>query len=348
VPDVWFAVPGDLATLTGGYAYARRLMAALPAAGWFAHHVPLPAGFPNPGADELQTTADIFASLKPGTNVLVDGLAFGALPPTLLSDRDLSFTALVHHPLADETGISAPDAARLKAGERAALALAQSVVVTSAHTGKTLADQYGVPRDWIYLAEPGTDAAPRAVGSRTAPKLLTVATLTHRKAHDVLIEGLARIKDLAWTIDLVGSAERDPAVTAKVRALITQHGLEDRVVLRGELQNAGLDATYAGADIFVLPSRHEGYGMVFAEALARGLPVVACAAGAVTDTVPDGTGLLVPPDDPDALSNALRRLLSSEALRRSMSERAWDHGRSLPTWSDTAAHVAEALWAAAP
>ena len=348
MPDVWFAVPGDLATLTGGYAYARRLMTALPATGWLPHHVPLPATFPNPSAADLKATAEIFATLPPGTNVLADGLAFGALPPGLLSDCDLSFTALVHHPLAEETGLSEADAARLKAGERAALALAQSVVVTSAHTRKTLADHYGVRRAWLHLAEPGTDPAPRAVGNKTVPKLLTVATLTHRKAHDVLIEALARIKDLSWTADLVGSAERDPTVTANVRALITQHGLSDRVILRGELQDAGLDAAYAGADIFVLPSRHEGYGMVFAEALARGLPVVACAAGAVTDTVPEGTGLLVPTDDPAALAEALHRLLSNAALRRAMSERAWDYGRTLPTWDDTAACVAEALWAAAP
>lgn len=348
MPDVWFAVPGDLATLTGGYAYARRLMAALPATGWFPHHLPLPAGFPNPSDGDLRTTAEMFAALPAGTSVLADGLAFGALPPTLLSDCDLNFTALVHHPLAEETGLASADAARLKAGERAALALAQSVVVTSGHTLTSLADHYEVPRDWLYLAEPGTDAAARAMGSKTEPKLLTVATLTHRKAHDVLIEALARIKDLAWTSDLIGSTDRDAAVTAKVRGLITQHGLEDLIALRGEMQDAQLDAAYAGADIFVLPSRHEGYGMVFAEALARGLPVVACAAGAVTDTVPEGAGLLVPPDSPEALAEALRRLLTNGALRHSMSERAWEYGRTLPTWNDAAARVAEALWAALP
>lgn len=348
MPDVWFAIPGDLATLTGGYGYARRLMQALPQAGWFAHHLPLPGSFPTPRAVDLETVADAFGALGPGTPILVDGLAFGALPSALMGGCDASFTALVHHPLAEETGLDPGEADRLRASEQAALAMAQSVVCTSAHTYQTLATDYHVPRGRLFLAEPGTDPAPRAHGSKTAPKLLTVATLTHRKAHDVLIEALALVKDVPWTIDLVGSAARDPAVTANVLALIARHELGARVTLRGELKDDALNEAYAGADVFVLPSRHEGYGMVFAEALARGLPIVACAAGAVTGTVPREAGLLVPPDDPRALAQALRRVLTDQPLRRSLSEHAWLSGRRLPTWSDTAARVAEALWAALP
>lgn len=348
VPDVWFAIPGDLETLTGGYAYARRLMEALPTAGWFPHHLPLPAGFPNPSDADIAATREVLLALPPETPVLVDGLAFGALPRAVIEEFNLSLTALVHHPLADETGVPAADAARLKDSEHAALALAQSVVATSPHTVETLARDYKVPRERLYLAPPGTDAAPRAHNAGPIPKLLTVATLTHRKAHDVLIAALSQIADLAWTSDLVGSLDRDAAVTARVRDLIAAHGLQDRVTLRGEMKDAALAKIYGGADIFVLPSRHEGYGMVFAEALARGIPVVACAAGAVTETVPTATGILVPPDDPVALAAALRKMVSNQAYRRHLGEAAWAHGQTLPRWTDTAADVAEALWAALP
>jgi len=348
VPDVCFAIPGDLATLTGGYAYARRLIEALPTAGWTAHHVVLPGSFPKPSYADLDETRAVFAALPAGTPVLVDGLAFGALPASLVADFDHSFTALVHHPLAEETGISAADAQHFKGLERAALGLAQSVVVTSPHTRESVVRDYGVSRDHVFLAEPGTDPAPRASGAGNVPKLLTVATLTHRKAPDVLIKALALIKDIPWTSDLVGSLARDAAVTANVRQLIAQHGLNDRVTLRGELHRSELDAAYHGSDVFVLPSRHEGYGMVFAEALARGIPVVACAAGAVSDTVPADAGHLVPPDDVTALANALRRILTDTVHRRTLSDRAWHHGQLLPTWQDTAAKVSEALWASLP
>jgi len=345
VPDVWFAIPGDPATLTGGYAYARRLTQALPAAGWSPHHVALPAEFPNPSAADLAATRDVFASLPAGTPVLVDGLAFGALPRDVLDDFDLTYVALVHHPLAQETGLSEADARRLKASEQAALDIAYAVVATSPHTATTLARAYNVAPDKIYVAPPGTDPAPRAVSNNAVPHLLTVATLTRRKGHDVLIAALATLQDLPWRSTIVGSLARDPEVTANIRAAIAAHGLQDRVTLRGELDGADLHAAYVSADIFALASRHEGYGMVFAEALARGLPIVACAAGAVVDTVPAEAGLLVPPDDPAAFAAALRRVLSDSSLRRQMSEAAWDHGRRLPTWSDTAAAVSEALWA---
>ncbi|MSO72301.1 MAG: glycosyltransferase [Rhodospirillaceae bacterium] len=343
MPDVWFAIPGDLAALTGGYAYARRLIAALPSAGWIPRHLRLPAEFPKPSASTLSATRSILSAVPAGAIVLVDGLAFSALPREMLADFDLGFVALVHHPLAAETGLSESEVEQFKDCERAALAAARAVVVTSRHTRETLVREYGVARGKLCLAPPGTDQAARARGSGPTAKLLTVATLTHRKAHDVLIAALARLADLAWSCDLVGSLDRDPRITANVRALIKASGLEARVRLLGELQDSALDAAYAGSDIFVLPSRHEGYGMVFAEALARGLPIVACAAGAVTETVPAAASVLVPVDNPAALSEALRRLLTDPIYRKQLSDAAWDHGRGLPTWSDTAAQVGQAL-----
>lgn len=156
------------------------------------------------------------------------------------------------------------------------------------------------------------------------------------------------LKDLSWHSILVGSMERDPVVTAKIRTLIASQGLQQRVSLRGELDEHALDAAYADADVFALPSRYEGYGMAFAEALACGLPIVACAAGAVVDTVPADAGLIVPPDDPVALATALRRVISDIILRRNLADAAWSRGRSLPTWNDTAACISMALRSAQP
>lgn len=347
VPNVWFAVPGDPAQLTGGYVYARRLADALPAAGWFTHPLRLPAEFPFPTPGDIAATRDILSQLPSDAIVLADGLAFSAIPGDVLDTLDLSIVALVHHPLAEESGLDATQIAYFKNTERTALSKAQAVVVTSPHTAATLVRDYSVPRDTLYIAPPGTDPAPRAERNAT-PQLLTVATLTYRKGHDVLIQALAQIADLPWTSLLVGSPDRDPAVTRNIKALITQHGLQARVTIAGEMQSDALEAAYRKADVFVLPSRHEGYGMVFAEALAHGLPIVACAAGAVTETVPPDAGKLVPPDDPQALAEALRRILTDSSARQTLSDAAWMHGQRLPTWNDTAAQVAEALWAALP
>lgn len=346
MPDLWFAVPGDPATLTGGYIYARKLMDALPAAGWTPRLLSWPDGFPYPSGDDLETVRASLDALPSAATVLIDGLAYGTLPPPLLAGRTQRLVALVHHPLALESGLARADAERLAAAERAALAHARAVVAASPATARTLAADYAVPADRLHVAVPGTARAARAAGSGAAPFLLTVGTLTPRKGHDVLVRALARLADLPWTAAFVGSRTRDPATAANIAALIAAGGLQDRIACTGEMSGDALAAMYDRADLFVLSSRHEGYGMVFAEALARGLPVVGCAAGAVSETVPPSAGLLVPPDDVDALADALRRVLADADLRRALGDAAWAHGRRLPTWDDTARAVAAALHAA--
>lgn len=346
VRDVWFAIPGDIETWTGGYAYARHLMAVLPAAGWRPKLLSLPHTFPFPSQKDILLTRATFEALPAGSLVMVDGLAFGAMPRFLLEGLALRFVALIHHPLALETGLAVAEARQLKGSERNALAVAHSVIVTSAFTAETLVNDYGVPRQKLFVALPGTQPSERALRTATVPRLLTVATLTHRKGYDVLVQALAMLTDLPWTCVSVGSLTREPATAKNVQLLAKQCGIAERIEFRGELSGVALEAAYIEASIFTLPSRYEGYGMVFAEALAHGLPVVACSAGAVANTVPDDTGLLVPPDDANALAAALRRLLTNPAQCNALSDAAWHHGQNLPRWSDTAANVAKALQAA--
>ena len=343
MPDVWFAVPGDLATLTGGYIYACRVMAALSAAGWTPHHLALPQPFPAPSSADLTETRRILSALPAKAVVIIDGLAYGAMTPETVASLDITIVALVHHPLALESGLTSARARGLRDSERTMLALSKTVIVPSAATANLLIADYGVPTSHIVVAEPGTDKGTRAIGTGTAPRLLTVATITPRKGHDVLIQAFAEIKDLAWHSELVGSTTRDPLMMQRVQTLIAAHGLAHRVVFSGELTDEALSSAYLGSDAFVLPSRHEGYGMAFAEALAHGLPIVACDAGAVQNTVPTEASILVPPDDAKALANALRRMLSDLKLRQRMSDAAWAHGQKLPTWGDTAAAVARAI-----
>jgi glycosyltransferase involved in cell wall biosynthesis len=118
------------------------------------------------------------------------------------------------------------------------------------------------------------------------------------------------------------------------------------VTLAGTLSAEALAERYAGSDIFVLASRFEGYGMAFAEALVRGLPIVATATGAIPATVPPETGLLVPADDAGALASALRVALTDPVKRQQWSDAAWKASMELPTWQATGATFASALRAA--
>jgi glycosyltransferase involved in cell wall biosynthesis len=270
-------LPGDPEARTGGYAYDRRIAAGLRALGWSVRVHALADSFPTPDRAALDDAAARFASLPDDALVLVDGLAFGALPEIAArAGARLRLVALVHHPLALEAGLDEATRARLRTSETAALAHARAVIATSERTARDL-EGWGVQRERVVVVEPGTDPAPLARGSGHADgvQILCVATLTPRKGHDLLLDALAALRTRAWRLDCVGSAARSPATAAALHAQAVRLGLEPRVGWRGELPDDALAAAFDAADLFVLPSRYEGYGMAAAEALARGLPVVA-------------------------------------------------------------------------
>jgi glycosyltransferase involved in cell wall biosynthesis len=352
----YVVVPGDLETRTGGYGYDRRIIAGLRARGWTVHVVRLDDSFPTPTAAARDGAARALAAVPDGSLVVIDGLALGALPEEIEREAPrLTIVALVHHPLAAETGIDADLAAALEISERRALAAARSVVVTSRTTAAALAD-YGVATDRITVVEPGTDSAPLARGSNSQPpvsspgpqevSLLCVATLTPRKGYEILLSALAAIPHKNWRLTCAGSRDRDPTTVARVCAMIRGSGLEDRVSLAGDLDSEALAAEYDRADLFVLPTLYEGYGMAVAEALARGLPVVSTATGAIGHLVGDG-GIVVPPGDLPAFTSALSEVIADARLRGQLAEGARRARERLPTWGVAAAEMADALERAA-
>ncbi|MEQ8710709.1 MAG: glycosyltransferase family 4 protein [Rhodospirillales bacterium] len=338
-----FAVPGDLASLTGGYAYAREVIRCWKAAGHSVQYIPLGDGFPDPSESVMEDACRRLAATPDGATVLIDGLAYGVLPAAFLQQTHRRWVALVHHPLALETGVDPARQVILKASERAALAEASQVIVTSPATARELVASYAVPGQKITVALPGVEAAGRASGGRKVPVLLSVGTLTRRKGHDVLVAALAELRDLDWQCRFVGSTDRDPVVTENLRWTIAGAGLEQRIEIVGEVDGDGLRGEYHQADIFVLASRYEGYGMVFAEAMAHGLPVIACHAGAVPDTVPDSAGILVPVDDPAALAEAIGLVLTDAPRRQALADGAWRHGQGLARWPDTAKTISDIM-----
>jgi len=343
-----FLVPGDLGTRTGGYGYDRRIIAGLRAAGWQVDLQSLGPGFPDPDASALALARRVIEALPNDTLVVVDGLAFGVLPDLAAAHAQrLRWVALVHHPLALETGLAPGRQRALFESERRALALARGVVVTSPATARALSD-FDVEAARITVAEPGTDPAPLAQGSgAAAPALLCVASVTPRKGHALLVDALAGLRDRPWTLDCAGSLTMDPACATALAAAIESRGLQGRVRLHGECDEAGLRALYQVADVFVLPSFHEGYGMALAEALAHGLPVISTRAGAIPDTVPRTAGLLVAPGEVGALQAALRCVLDDGGLRARLAGGAREARRGLPSWADSAARFAAALDTAA-
>jgi glycosyltransferase involved in cell wall biosynthesis len=337
-----FVIPGDLGLPTGGYAYDRHVLARAAAHGVDLTHLALPGSFPAPTDADLVTTATRLSSLPADTVVLVDGLAFGAMPEALVQSIRQRIVALVHHPLCLETGLSEARAATLRASEIAALRHARAVIATSVETGKLLTRAFGVPDARLAIAEPGVARAQRARGTGHPLTLLAVGSIVPRKAYGVLLEALAGMDQRPeWRLAIVGAA-RDPNELARVVAALSDARLRDRVRLLTDADDAALDALYASADVFVLPSHYEGYGMVLTEAMVRGLPIVTTSGVAAAGPFADVVRIVAPGDAP-ALQDALRAVLTDDAARRRMADASWAAAQRLPSWDDTARTIADVL-----
>lgn len=344
MPSAVFVVPGSIDTRTGGSIYDRRVADGLRRRGWEITVVELAGEFPRPTVAAVTGAAEALAALPDSTLVVMDGLALSALPDLIERESArLRMVALVHLPLAADVSIDAESRARLAAGEQRALLASALVVVTGTAT-LALLEPYAVPRDRLVVVEPGTDPAPVARGSGSQQvHLLCVATVNSGKGHDVLLEALAAVPNRQWRLTCAGSLTRDRATADHVRGLVRQLALEDRVTLAGELDAAALVTCYDAADVFVLATRRETFGMAVAEALARALPVVSTITGAIPDLIGHGAGLLVPPGDADALTAALSRIIGDAELRVRLAAGAREVRDRLQNWELAAARMDAAL-----
>ena len=333
-----FAAPGDLDTPTGGYAYARRILQALPD----LTHLPLSGAFPAARQTDLAAARAALDAVPDDLPILIDGLAFGAFPRSLAARWSGRLIALCHHPLALETGLSPLDRVAALEREAAALAEARLVIATSQTTARTLEKDLGVDPDKLRVAPPGVDRMEQAEMQDGPPVILSVGSLTRRKGVDVLVNALALLKELDWTCRIIGPDDRDPLYADRVASLIGAAGLADRIAVEGAKPESEVRSAYAAADIFALATRYEGYGMVYAEAMEAGLPTVGCDAGAVREVVGDAA-FLATPEDPAGFAGLLRPLIADPAARRAAAAKARARAEHLPRWPYTAGIVADAL-----
>jgi glycosyltransferase involved in cell wall biosynthesis len=339
-----FVVPGDLSAATGGYHYDRRIIEGLRALGWRVTIHALDSSFPFPTHEALAHAHAVFEAFTDGALVLIDGLALGAMPDIAAAHSTrANLVALIHHPLALESGLTAETAEQLRRSEQSALRTTRHVIVTSAATREALFS-YDVAPARISIVEPGTDEVPLAAGSRGGTlEMLCVANVIPRKGYDLLIDALAGLQHFAWRLTCVGNATRSADTMDALRRQVNDSGLTGRVRFVGESSGDELEQYFHTADVFVLPTRFEGFGMVVAEALAHGLPVIASRTGAIAALVTPDAGVLVPPGDSNALRGALERALSEPSLLTALAEGARAARSRLPRWPEACASAARIL-----
>ena len=294
----------DPARPSGGNTYDRHVCRGLTSIGWSVHEHAVPGSWPRPDAASFAALAGVVRAdprrrrrAARRTDRLDGARGARAAGAPVAPGR-----ARAHAARSPSAGRREPDDARTR--ERAVLSAAAAVVTTSAWTRRRLLELYSVAR------RPGARrrarrrrCRPRDAGPRPAARCSASRAVTFDKGHDVLLDALATISDLSWHCVCVGSLDRDPAFVEGLRRRALDGGLDDRVHFPGPRTGADLDRSYAAADLMVLASRAETYGMVVTEALARGVPVVAADVGGVTEALGHGAdgirpGLLVPPGRP--------------------------------------------------
>lgn len=332
---VAFVMPEPLDLLTGGMVYNHRMVREL---GQLGHDVRVIGVAPSDPERAMRAWSGVAAD----DVAIIDSSVLMAFDGEI--DRVMARRAVVlnHHPTGLEPGLAGEVAARLVAFERRVMPLAAHVVVPSAAMAGILVAEFGVSAERITTILPGTDDAPRSTGSLDGPvRIVSIGSLIPRKGHDVLMRALARLFDLEWRLTIAGTARIDPGCAAMLRALPDELGIAERVTIQGETVGAALGKLWDGADLFALATRYEGFGMVIAEALRRGVPVAVCKGGAAGDLVTPECGVVCPVDDVDQLSKALRRMIFDKKLRQDMAQHAWQQGRTLPHWPEQAEMLAK-------
>ncbi|MFI0515711.1 glycosyltransferase involved in cell wall biosynthesis [Streptomyces canus] len=350
--SVHFVMPGgvdDPTAPSGGNAYDRRVCLDLPGFGWQVERHAVAGSWPRPGAAARTELATTLRDLPDDTVVLIDGLVACGVPEIIVPEAQrLNLAVLVHLPLGDETGLEPGLALELDAREREVLRAVPAVIATSDWAVRRLVSHHGLAPERVHVATPGADIAPLASGTDGVSRLLCVAAVTPRKGQHRLIEALAGAQDLPWSCVCVGGITQDPEYVAHLRMLIKKYGLQDRLHLAGPQAGAELDASYNAADLMVLTSYAETYGMAVTEALARGIPVLATDVGGLPEAVgraPDGgvPGILVPPEDPAALAAELRGWFGEADVRRRLKAAARGRRAALDGWATTARSLAGVL-----
>lgn len=325
---------------SGGNAYDRRLIEELSAAGWQVREHVVPGGWPMAAAADAACFDALLADLPDQAVVLVDGLIASGAPSLVRAAVRLRIVVLVHMPDATEQV------------ESDVLHAAAAVITTSRWSRDRVVARHHLHPDRVTVALPGVDPSLRRAEVSDGRNLLVVGPVVPAKGHDVLVAALAGLSDLDWHCTCVGALDLDPEFVRTLVAEAEQAGISERLLFPGPLTSVELNEARSHTDLMISASRREAYGMAVAEALAHGIPAVVTDVGGHGEAIgeaSDGTvpGVLVPADDVEALTSALRRWLADPTVRTGWRQSAALRGQEMTGWTETGRLVAEVLTAIA-
>jgi glycosyltransferase involved in cell wall biosynthesis len=344
---IGLVIYGNLEILSGNYLYDRKLVDYLKSQGDEVEVVGLPwHGYArnllqnwSAGLDRrmAEVSADVW---------LQDELvhpSFFRLNQQLKRKLNAPLVSIVHHLRTSESEHNAVAMPMYRQVERAYLHSLDAFVFNSHTTQQVVEKELGGPARGV-VATPGgnrlSGLSLAAVEKRChmpGPlRLVFVGNLIPRKGLHTLIEGLAQLRPENWVLDVVGRQDIDPDYTRGVKTHIRKYGMENRIRLHGSLPDAKLQQVLSRAQVFIVVSSYEGYGIMYLEGMSFGLPAIASTGGGAHEIVQDGkTGRLVKPGDAAGIATAVHDYCHDRKLLHAHSLGARSAFDTFPTWQQT-------------
>ncbi|MCC6456426.1 MAG: glycosyltransferase family 4 protein [Caldilineaceae bacterium] len=340
---------GSLDTLSGGYLYDRQLVRYLRAAGCQVDILSLPwRNYPAHMMDILRLAWVRKIACSRYDLLLQDELnhpSLFILNPLLRTLTASPIVSIVHHLRSseDHPALWLPI---YRTVERRYLRSVDGFIFNSQTTRQIVNQVTGQIKPHIVAYPAADHRQPPAHGTvvraitqrlhRGAPlQLLFVGNLTPRKGLHTLLRALGRVNSPNWHLHIVGSPEIHPDYSRAMHELGDALALSPKLTWHGRLSDQALDHIYETGDLLVMPS-YEGFGIVYLEAMAYGLPVIATNAGAAPEVVSPGiNGFLIPPDDDLSLARYLDDLLSNRVHLATLAYHARMRYEEHPTWEQS-------------
>jgi glycosyltransferase involved in cell wall biosynthesis len=342
---IGLVIYGSLETLSGGYLYDRKLVEYLRLQGDTVEIISIP------WRNYAAHLGDNFSfRLPPGLDILIqDELNHPSLIGANVGKHHYPIVSLVHHLRCSE----------LRPGwqnifyrmvEKCYLRSVDGFIFNSQTTRGVVNGLIGQGKPSIVAFPPtdrfGLGITEQAVAERAKNdplRILFLGNVIERKGLHTLLNAVSRLRS-AVCLDVIGSLASDPAYATEMQQKASVLGLSSSVIFHGPLDNDELAEKLKQAHVLAVPSSYEGFGIVYLEGMAFGLPAIGTTAGAASEIISDGqTGYLIPPDNAETLAARLLCLASDRALLARLSLNALKRYRQQPTWEHTAGEIREFL-----
>ena len=277
-----FFYPGNINQKTGGYIYENNILKFSKKNKYPINFIELSSNFPNPNIQDIENLNKITNNIKSDNILIFDGLVLEGLHKSINILDHFKIIALIHHPLYLEF-----NGKKSEEFFKRAIKIYKKIdyfIVTSHNTKKLLSKTFKIKSSKISIVEPGIEKFKKYKKIPSSKvKLLTCGSIIERKKYDYLINEIKNIDNIQ--LNIVGDVSRENKYANKIKNIINNNNLENKVILHGKISQVKLEKLYSNCDFYISTSEYEGFGMSLANAALSKLPIISYKTSTIEKTI---------------------------------------------------------------